>query len=72
MLSRELDEAIFALRSSLHTEFVVDSVLANKLSDLLLVSAATGGAIQLVAEIVARDIITKTKQELGKVELRDA
>lgn len=72
MLSRELDEAIFALRDSLHTEFVVDSVLANKLSDLLLVSAATGGAIQLVAEIVARDIITKTKQELGKVELRDA
>jgi hypothetical protein len=71
MLSRELDEAIFALRDSLHTEFVVDSVLANKLSDLLLVSAATGGAIQLVAEIVARDIITKTKQELGKVELRD-
>jgi len=71
MMSRELDEAIFALRDSLHTEFVVDSVLANKLSDLLLVSAATGGAIQLVAEIVARDIITKTKQELGKVELRD-
>jgi hypothetical protein len=71
MLSRELDEAIFALRDSLHTEFVVDSVLANKLSDLLLVSAATGGAIQSVAEIVARDIITKTKQELGKVELRD-
>jgi hypothetical protein len=71
MLSRELDEAIFALRDSLHTEFIVDSVLANKLSDLLLVSAATGGAIQLVAEIVARDIITKTKQELGKVELRD-
>jgi len=72
MISRELDEAIFALRDSLHNEFVVDSVLANKLSDLLLVSAATGGAIQLVAEIVARDIITKTKQELGKVELRDA
>jgi hypothetical protein len=71
MLSRELDEAIFALRDSLHTEFVVDSVLANKLSDLLLVSAATGGAIQSVAEIVARDIITKTKQELGKVELRN-
>ena len=71
MLSRELDEAIFALRDSLHSEFVVDSVLANKLSDLLLVSAATGGAIQSVAEIVARDIIGKTKQEQGKIELRD-
>ena len=71
MLSRELDEAIFALRDSLHSEFVVDSVLANKLSDLLLVSAATGGAIQSVAEIVARDIISKTKQGQGKVELRD-
>jgi hypothetical protein len=72
MLSRELDEAIFTLRDSLHSEFVVDSVLANKLSDLLLVSAATGGAIQSVAEIVARDIIGKTKQGQGKVELRDA
>ena len=72
MLSKELDEAIFALRDSLHSEFVVDSVLANKLSDLLLVSAATGGAIQSVAEIVARDIISKTKQGQGKVELRDA
>ena len=71
MLSRELDEAIFALRDSLHSEFIVDSVLANKLSDLLLVSAATGGAIQSVAEIVARDIIGKTKQEQGKIELRD-
>jgi hypothetical protein len=71
MLSRELDEAIFALRDSLHSEFVVDSVLANKLSDLLLVSAATGGAIQSVAEIVARDIIGKTKQGQGKVELRN-
>jgi hypothetical protein len=71
MLSRELDEAIFALRDSLHSEFVVDSVLANKLSDLLLVSAATGGAIQSVAEIVARDIIRKTKQAQGKVELRN-
>jgi hypothetical protein len=71
MLSRELDEAIFALRDSLHSEFVVDSVLANKLSDLLLVSAATGGPIQAVAEIVARDIIGKTKQEQGKIELRD-
>jgi hypothetical protein len=71
MLSRELDEAIFALRDSLHSEFVVDSVLANKLSDLLLVSAATGGAIQSVAEIVARDIIGKTKQAQGKVELRN-
>jgi len=71
MLSRELDEAIFTLRDSLHSEFVVDSVLANKLSDLLLVSAATGGPIQAVAEIVARDIIGKTKQEQGKIELRD-
>jgi len=72
MLSRELDEAIFTLRDSLHTEFVVDSVLANKLADLLLVSAAQGGAIQSVAEIVARDIIAKTKQVEGKVELRNA
>ena len=72
MLRRELDEAIFTLRDSVHTEFVVDSVLANKLSDLLLVSAAQGGAIQSVAEIVARDIIAKTKQVEGKVELRNA
>jgi len=72
MLSRELDEAIFTLRQPLHSDFVVDIVLANKLSDLLLVSAAQGGAIQSVAEIVARDIIAKTKQVEGKVELRNA
>jgi len=72
MLSRELDEAIFTLREPLHSDFVVDIVLANKLSDLLLVSAAQGGAMQSVAEIVARDIIAKTKQVEGKVELRNA
>jgi len=72
MLSRELDEAIFTLRQPLHSDFVVDIVLANKLSDLLLVSAAQGGAMQSVAEIVARDIIAKTKQVEGKVELRNA
>jgi hypothetical protein len=70
MLSRELDEAIFTLREPLSVGFVVDVVLANKLSDLLLVSAAQGGPMQSVAEIVARDIIAKTKQAEGKVELR--
>jgi hypothetical protein len=71
MLSRELDEAIFTLRDTVRPNILIDSVLANKLSDLLLVSAATGGAIQSVAEIVARDIIGKTKQEQGKIELRN-
>jgi hypothetical protein len=71
MLSRELDEAIFTLREPVSVGFVVDVVLANKLSDLLLVSAAQGGAIQSVAEIVARDIIAKTKETQGKVELRN-
>jgi len=72
MLSRELDEAIFTLRNSLCPGIVIDSVLAAKLSDLLLVAAATGQPIQAVAETVARDIIAKTKSEQGKVELRDA
>jgi hypothetical protein len=72
MLSRELDEAIFTLRDSLFSGIVIDSVLAAKLSDLLLVAAATGQPIQAVAETVARDIIAKTKTEQGKVELRDA
>ena len=72
MLSRVLDEAITVLRDVDNTNFLIDSVLANKLSDLLLVSAATGGPIQAVAETVARDIIAKTKSEEGKVELRNA
>jgi len=71
MLSRELDEAIFTLRDSLRPGIVIDSVLAAKLSDLLLVAAATGQPIQAVAEIVARDIIAKTKSEQGQVELRN-
>jgi len=71
MLSRELDEAIFTLREPISADIRIDSLLANKLSDLLLVSAAQGGAIQSVAEIVARDIIAKTKQVEGKVELRN-
>ena len=72
MLSRELDEAIFTLRDSVCSNILIDSVLANKLADLLLVSAASGGPIQAVAETVARDIIAKTKSEEGKVELRNA
>jgi hypothetical protein len=72
MLSRELDEAIFTLRDPLFSGIVIDSVLAAKLSDLLLVAAATGQPIQAVAETVARDIIAKTKSGQGKVELRDA
>jgi hypothetical protein len=71
MLSRELDEAIFTLRDSLRPNILIDSVLAAKLADLLLVAAATGQPIQAVAETVARDIIAKTKSEQGQVELRN-
>jgi hypothetical protein len=72
MLSRELDEAIFTLRDSLCLGIVIDSVLAAKLSDLLLVAAATGQPIQAVAETVARSVIHSHKQEQGQIELRNA
>jgi hypothetical protein len=72
MLSRELDEAIIILRTENCSGLCADDSFKTKLADLLLVSAATGQPIQAVAETVARSVIASHKQELGKVELRDA
>ena len=72
MLSRELDEAITILRGNERWYLSNDDSFNSKLADLLLVCAAQGDVIQVVAETVARSVITTNKGETGKVELRDA